>query len=171
MPGETPSVLDLYVLSFNADKKLIASSTALKQNLSTYLSQNRSINDSIKIKDAFVINIGIDFEIIVLPQYNNNLVITDCIVALQNYFNIDEWQINEPIVMKDLYILLDKIAGVQTVKNISITNKFGSVLGYSEYSYDISGAMLNNIIYPSLDPMIFEVKYPDTDIKGRVVSF
>jgi hypothetical protein len=171
MLGETPSILDLYVLSFNADKKLIVSSTALKQNLSTYLSQNRSINDSIKIKDAFVINISVDFEIIVLPQYNNNLVITDCITSLQDYFNIDKWQINEPIMMKDLYILLDKITGVQTVKNVSITNKFGTILGYSAYSYDISGATINSIVYPSLDPMIFEVKYPDTDIKGRVVSF
>jgi hypothetical protein len=171
MPGETPSVLDLYILSFDADKKLISSSPALKQNLSTYLSQNRSINDSIKIKDAFVINIGIDFEIIVLPQYNNNLVITNCITAIQDYFNIDKWQINEPIMIKDLYILLDKITGVQTVKDISITNKFGSILGYSPYSYDISGATLNNMIYPSLDPMIFEVRYPDSDIKGRVVSF
>lgn len=171
MPGETPSVLDLFILSFNADKKLITSSPALKQNLSTYLSQNRSINDSIKIKDAFVINIGVDFEVIVLPQYNNNLVITNCITAIQDYFNIDKWQINEPIMMKDLYILLDKITGVQTVKNISITNKFSTVLGYSEYSYDIPGATLNSVIYPSLDPMIFEVKYPDSDIKGRVVSF
>jgi len=171
LPGETPSVLNLYVLSFNSDKKLIQASNALKQNLSTYLSQNRSINDSIKIKDAFYINIGIDFEIIVLPQYNNNLVITDCIVSLQDYFNIDKWLINEPIVIKDLYILLDKITGVQTVKNISITNKSSAILGYSDYSYDIAGATKNNIIYPSLDPMIFEVRYPDNDIKGRVVSF
>jgi hypothetical protein len=171
LPGETPSVLNLYVLSFDTDKKLINSSTALKQNISTYLSQNRSINDSIKIKDAFYINIGIDFEIIVLPQYNNNLVVTDCITALQDYFNIDKWLINEPIVTKDLFILLDKVTGVQTVKNISITNKYGAILGYSPYSYDLAGATQNNIIYPSLDPMIFEVRYPNTDIKGRVVSF
>jgi hypothetical protein len=171
LPGETPSILNLYVLSFNADKKLINASNTLKQNISTYLSQNRSINDSIKIKDAFYINIGIDFEIIVLPQYNNNLVITDCITTLQDYFNIDKWLINEPIVLKDLYILLDKITGVQTVKNISITNKYGAILGYSPYSYDIAGATQNDIIYPSLDPMIFEIRYPNNDIKGRVVSF
>ena len=171
MPGETPSILDLYILSFDVNKKLIAPSIALKQNLSTYLSQNRSINDSVKIKDAFVVNIGVDFEIIVLPQYNNNLVITNCITAIQDYFNIDKWQINEPIMIRDLYILLDKITGVQTVKNISITNKYGSLLGYSIYSYDISGATINNIVYPSLDPMIFEIRNPDSDIKGRVVSF
>jgi hypothetical protein len=129
------------------------------------------INDSIKIKDAFVINIGVDFEIIVLPNYNSNLVIADCIVKLQDYFNIDKWQINEPIILRDLYVLLDKVNGVQTVKNISIVNKYGSALGYSNYSYDVTGATVNNVVYPSLDPMIFEVKYPNVDIKGKVVTF
>ena len=171
LPGETPSVLNMFILAYNADKKLITSSPSLKQNLSTYISQYRVINDSIKIKDAFIINIGVDFEIIVLPQYNNNLVLTNCITALQDYFNIDKWQINEPIILKDLFILLDKIEGVQTVKTVNITNNSGISLGYSAFSYDIPGAIQNNIIYPSLDPMIFEVKYPNKDIKGKVVSF
>jgi hypothetical protein len=43
-------------------------------------------------------------------------------------------------------------------------------LGYSQYGYDIPGATRNRIIYPSQDPSIFEVKYPNTDIKGRVVT-
>jgi hypothetical protein len=171
LPGEIPSILNLFLLSYNSDKKLINASDALKQNLSTYLSQYRVINDSIKIKDAFIINIGVDFEITVLPQYNNNLVLTNCIAALKDYFNIDKWQINEPIMLKDLFILLDKIDGVQTVKSVNIINKVGTALGYSQYNYDITGATQANVIYPSLDPMIFEVKYPDSDIKGRVVTF
>jgi hypothetical protein len=171
LPGETPSILNLFILSYDQNKYLTQASPALKQNLKTYLSQYRVINDSIKIKDAFVINIGVDFEIIVLPQYNNNLVLASCITSLQDYFNIDKWQINEPILLKDLYILLDKIDGVQTVKNVSIINKAGEILGYSQYSYDINGATINNVIYPSLDPMIFELKYPNNDIKGKVVTF
>jgi hypothetical protein len=171
LPGETPSILNLFILTYDINKHLILSSPALKQNLSTYISQYRVINDSIKIKDAFVINIGVDFEIIVLPNYNSNLVIADCIVKLQDYFNIDKWQINEPIILRDLYVLLDKVNGVQTVKNISIVNKYGSALGYSNYSYDVTGATVNNVVYPSLDPMIFEVKYPNVDIKGKVVTF
>jgi hypothetical protein len=171
LPGQIPSVLNLFVLAYDSDKKLKTASSALKQNLSTYLSQYRMINDSIKIKDAFVINIGIDFEITVLPQYNNNLVLLNCITSLQDYFNIDKWQINEPIILKDLFILLDKIEGVQTVKTVNVTNKVGTALGYSQYNYDIAGATQANIIYPSLDPMIFELKYPNSDIKGRVVTF
>jgi hypothetical protein len=171
LPGETPSILNLFILTYDIDKHLTPASNALKQNLSTYISQYRVINDSIKIKDVFIINIGVEFEIIVLPNYNSNLVIADCISKLQDYFNIDKWQINEPIMLRDLYILLDKVNGVQTVKNINITNKYGSSLGYSNYSYDISGATINNVIYPSIDPMVFEVKYPNVDIKGKVVIF
>jgi hypothetical protein len=169
LPGETPSVLNLYVLAFNNEGKLKTASPALKQNLKTYLSQYRVINDSIKIKDAFIINIGVEFDLIVLPEYNNNEVIFNCIKQLQDYFTINKWQINEPIILRDLYILLDKVDGVQTVKKINIINKVGINLGYSSYAYDIAGATQNNIIYPSLDPMIFEVKYPNTDIIGRVV--
>jgi hypothetical protein len=169
LPGETPSVLDLYILAFDNNKHLKIASTALKQNLSTYLSQYRVINDSIKIKDAFIINIGIEFDLIILPNFNNNEVIFNCIQALKDYFLIDKWQINEPIMLRDLYILLDKINGVQTIKKINIINKVGTNLGYSQYAYDINGATQNNVVYPSLDPMIFEVKYPDTDIVGRVV--
>ena len=167
--GESQSVLDLYVLSYNVNNQLTTTSAALKQNITTYLSQYRMVNDSVNIKDGFIINIGVNFDIIILPNYNSNEVLTKCIVALQDYFRIDNWQINQPIILRDIYILLDKIEGVQTVKNIDITNLSGENLGYSLYAYDIPSATQNNVIYPSLDPMVFEVKYPSQDIQGRVV--
>jgi len=167
--GEALGILDLYVLSYDFNKKLTTTSLALKQNLQTYLSFYRMINDSITIKDAFIVNIGVNFDIIVLPNYNSNEVLIKCLAALQDYFAIDKWQINQPIILRDIYILLDRIEGVQTVKNVSITNKVGTSLGYSQYSYDTAGATNGNVVYPSLDPMIFEVKYPNTDIQGRVV--
>ena len=170
LPGEAPSTLDLYVLSYDANKKLKPASNALKNNLKTYLSQYRMINDTIRIRDGYTINIGVEFDIIVLPEYNNSEVLISCINALKSYFEIDKWQMNEPIVLRDLYIMLDKLEGVQTVKTINVTNKVGITLGYSPFAYDIAGATQNNTIYPSLDPMIFEVKYPDSDIKGRIVS-
>ena len=165
----TVETLNLFILSQNNNGQFSTGTSTLKKNLRTYLSQYKIIGDSIEIKDAFIINISIDFEIIVLPNYNNNDVILKCITALQNHFNRDKWQINQPILLRDLFVLLDKIEGVQTVKNINILNKSGSTLGYSQYSYDISAATQNLVIYPSLDPSIFEIKYPNTDIKGKVV--
>ena len=167
--GEIPSTLDLYILSSNNQNQLVTGSAALKQNLSTYLSQYRVIGDTINIKDAFIINIGVDFDIITLPEYVNSEVLTNCISELQAYFAVSEWQINEPIVLRELYLLLDRVEGVQTVKNITISNKVGTIDGYSQYAYDVNGANISGVIYPSIDPMIFEVKYPQSDIRGRVV--
>lgn len=167
--ASTIETLCMYILSKNNQGTLTTSNSSLKKNLRTYLSQYRMIGDSIEIKDAYIINLGIDFEIIVLPNYINSQVILSCIDSLKTYFNINNWQINQPILIRDLYIRLDRVEGVQTVKNVQVSNKRGISEGYSEYSYDIEGATQNQVIYPSLDPSIFEIKYPNQDIKGRVV--
>ena len=165
----TVETLCMYILSQNNAGHLSQPTEALKKNLRTYLSQYKMIGDSIEIKNAYVINIGIDFEIIVLPNFINSQVILSCIQSLQEYFNLNNWQINEPIMINDLFVRLDRIEGVQTVKSISFSNKTGTSQGYSQYAYDIEGATLNKVIYPSLDPSIFEIRFPNRDIKGKVV--
>ena len=167
---ENLTSLDLYILSQDQNGKLRSASTSLKKNLKTYINQYRMIGDTIAIKDAFVININCDFEIITLPNYNNNEVLINCINALKTYFDINKWQINQPIITRDLFTTLDAIEGVQTVKKVLIGNKRGTTSGYSQYAYDIDGATQNGVIYPSLDPSIFEVKYSNQDIKGKVVT-
>jgi hypothetical protein len=163
-------LVSLYVLGLDANNNLNNPSPALLQNLQTYLSDYRMMTDAINIKPAYIINIGCDFEIIIRPNYTSQDVIARCILTLQDFFNINNWQINQPIILGDLYSLLDVVEGVQTVKDVKIVNKFGEVNGYSKYSYDISAGSLNGVIYPSLDPSIFEVKYLNTDIQGRVVT-
>ena len=165
----TIETLNLFCLGLNTQGHFSSPSPTLKKNLRTYLSQNRIIGDNIEIRDAFIININIDFEIIVLPEFNNNEILLRCIEELQGYFNKDKWQINQPILLRDLFILLDRIEGVQTIRSIQIGNKAGVTSGYSQYSYDIEGATQKQVIYPSLDPSIFEVRYPTQDIKGKVV--
>ena len=165
-----PLSLDMYILAYDNSKKLVTANTTLKQNLATYINQYRMVTDAINIKDAFYINIGINFDIKVQSGYNNNDVITSCIVALKNYFNIDNWTINQPIILSDIANILNgsNIKGVQSLIKLEIVNKQGG--DYSLYGYDISGATRQGNIYPSLDPSIFEVRYPDIDIQGRVVS-
>ena len=165
----TIETLNLWVLSQNSLGQFSIPTQTLKKNIRTYLSQYRIIGDNIEVRDAFIINIAVDFEIIVLPNFNNNDVILACINSLKSYFARDKWQINEPILMKDLFILLDKVQGVQTVQDVQIVNLTGTSLGYSDFAYDVNGAMIDNVIYPSIDPMVFEVKNPNQDILGRVV--
>jgi hypothetical protein len=168
---KNPLALDLYVLAYNSNKQLITSSNTLKNNLVTYLNQYRMITDAINIKDAFYINIGVNFDITVQSGYNNNDVVTNCITMLQNHFNIEKWQINQPITISEINSKLLQIQGVKSVVKVEIINKQDSTGNtYSQYGYDISGATKNDNIYPSLDPSIFELRYPNTDIQGRVVA-
>lgn len=164
------SVLDLYILSYNDSSKLAYASSTLKQNLKSYLSNYRMIGDNINIKDAFIINIGCDFDIITDPEVNNAEVLRNCIINVQVFFLTNKWQINQPIILRQIEQIIDNTTGVQTVKNLKITNKVGASRNYSQYAYDIDGATQNKVIYPSIDPMIFEVKFPNEDIKGRVVN-
>jgi len=163
-----PLSLDMYVLAYDNNKKLTTATNTLKSNLATYINQYRMVTDAVNIKDAFYINIGVDFDITVQRDYNNSDVVTNCILSLQNYFDIDKWTINQPISISDIISNLVKVKGVQSVVKIEITNKQGG--NYSPYAYDISGATRQNNIYPSIDPSIFEVRYPNTDIQGRVLG-
>lgn len=163
-------LVSLYVLSLNSSGQLDYPSPALLQNIQTYLSEYRMMTDAVNIKPAYIINIACNFDVVIRPNYVGQDVIARCIIALQNYFNIGNWQINQPIILGDIYSLLDVVEGVQSVKDIRIENKSGEALGYSKYSYDISAGSLNGVVYPSLDPSIFEIKYPNLDINGRVVT-
>jgi len=163
--------LGFYVLGYDGNDKLVSVNNATKENLKTYMNYHRILTDAIEIKDAFVINIGIEFDIITLPDQNGNQVILRCIDRLKKYFNVKNWQINQPIVISNIYTELDRVEGVQTVTNVKIVNLHDQTMGYSRHVYNIDKATKNGIIFPSLDPSIFEIKYPDTDIIGRVRAF
>ena len=166
-----PLAMNMYVLGYNSSKQLVQLNQAIKENLKTYLDYYRILTDAVNIKDAFIINIGVNFEISVLPNYNSNEVLLNCISALQSFFDIDKWQINQPIIKSDITTTLANVKGVQSVIGVSLNNLFDTTFGYSGNIYDLNSATKNGIIYPSLDPSIFEVKFSTRDIKGRVVNY
>jgi hypothetical protein len=168
--ARNPLLVTMYTLGLDSQGNLAQPTAALLQNIQTYIADYRMLTDAIKIKSAYVIDLGVNFDIIIRPSYNGQDVISRCLISLQDFFNIDNWQINEPIILSDVYSNLDAIDGVQTVKNVQIVNLSGTSSGYSQYSYDIQAATIDDVIYPSMDPSIFEVKFPQTDIKGRVVT-
>ena len=166
-----PLALNLYILGYDQNKNITTVNRAIKENLKTYISHYRMLTDSINIRDAYIVNIQVNFDIIPLRDRNANEVLLTCVNAMRDYFNIDKWQINQPIVLSDIYNMLLMQPGVQTVTKVDISNLNDSSLGYSNIFYGIQQATRNGIIYPSLDPMIFEVKYPDNDIKGRIATY
>jgi len=163
-----PLSLSIFTLAYDNNKNLTPATATLKNNLKTYLSEYMILTDALNIKDAFVINIGINFDIIVKPNYIGKDVLLACTNLLKDYFNITKWNINQPINLSSIYTLLDQVKGVQTVQKVEIVNNAGGI--YSQYEYGIQGATRSNIVYPSYDPCIFEIKFPDTDIKGRITT-
>jgi hypothetical protein len=99
-PSERDQVLvSMYVLGLDNNGNLAQPSSALVQNLQTYLSEYRMMTDAINIKPAYVINIGCNFDITVRPNFTGQDVVARCLIQLQDFFNVDNWQINEPIIL------------------------------------------------------------------------
>ena len=166
-----PLALNFYVLGYDSNTNLTQINNATKENLKLYLGYHRMLTDAINIKDAYIINIQVEFDIITMPDQNGNQVILRCIDRLKKYFDIKKWQINQPIVISNVYTELDKVEGVQTVVGVNFENVYDPTVGYSGNAYDINGATRDGVIFPSLDPSIFEIRYPDNDIIGRVRAF
>ena len=175
-----PFALNLYLLGYNSSKQLTNLNDGVKTNIQTYLSQFRMITDAINIKNAFVINIGVQFNILTKVGYNKQEVVLRAIQKVREFFQIDKWQIGQPIILADLSYQISLTEGVSAVVPPSennpnglpviITNKFSAASGYSGNVYDITTATKDGVVYPSMDPSCFELKFPATDIEGRVVG-
>jgi len=164
-----PNAVNLYVLGYNRDGKLTTLNSLVKRNLAKYLESYRMLTDEVNILDGFVVNIGVNFDIVVYRNFNMNDVIARCIDAISDFFDIDKWKIQQPIILSDLRSTIGSIEGVQSVMNVEIVNKYKFKDGrdYQNYRYPIDESIINDVIYPSLDPCIFEIRYPETDIVGR----
>jgi len=175
-----PLALNMYTLGYTGTKKLTPLTLAVKQNLKTYLSQYRLMTDAVNIKNAWIINIGVRFNYICRAGFNKEEVTLRCINKVRDFFNIDRWQINQPIIIQELAYELSIVDGVGAIvppeldnpkkTPVLIYNKYRSRDGYSGNIYDIDYATKDGIVYPSLDPSIFELKYPDLDVEGKAIG-
>ena len=176
-----PLAMNMYTLGYDSDKKLTKMNQTSKENLKTYLSQFRLVTDAVNIKDAYVINIAVNFSILTKTGFNKNDVLLRCVSTVQDFFDIDRAQIGQPIVLSDIAYQISLIDGVSSIvppiennttppQTIVIENKYKLEEGYSGNYYDIASGLIDGVLYPALDPSIFEIKYPNSDIKGKVVG-
>jgi hypothetical protein len=164
-----PFAINMYLLGYDGNKKLTNLNQAVKQNLKTYIGEYRIITDAVNIIDGFIVNIGVDFEVICYSNYNKREVLTNCLKELQDYFNIDNWTFNKPINISEIELILANVEGVMSVPSVKINNLCAQDGTYAPNDYNIDEATKGKIVYPSLDPCVFEVKYPNKDIKGRAI--
>ena len=162
-----PFAINLYTLGYDSNGNLTNLNRAVKENLKTYINEYRMLTDGINIIDGFIINIGVNFEITTYKNFNQREIVLTCINELKSFFDVNNWQFNQPINLSDIELTLAMVEGVASVQSVEIVNRCGGI--YARNSYDIKAATKNKIIYPSLDPSVFEVKFPDKDIKGKAI--
>lgn len=163
-----PFAINLYVLCYDNNQRLITSNAAIRQNLTSYLNQYRMLTDSVNIIDGYIINIGVDFTIIVYKNYNKREVLANCINLVQQFFNINNVKFCQPINLSRLRLEIAKVDGVQSVTQLKVKNLTLKDGDYSPYEYNIEKATVDEVVYPSIDPSVFEVRFPTKDIVGRV---
>lgn len=166
-----PLAVQLFIISRDAEDKLIVSSDTLKTNLRRYLNTYRMISDAIDIKDAAVVNLSLYFTIVCDPSMNKSTLLANIIKDLSDQLQVKNLQINQPIVLSDIVSTIFARKGVIAVDEIVFKNVSGTVKNreYSSVNYDVVRNTRNSILYPP-NGGIFEVRFPEVDIVGKAVS-
>ena len=166
------ATVQLFVLSKDENNNVIVPTQVLKDNIKQYLRSYRMLTDQVEILDGSIINVGIDFSIIVKSSVAKQLVLGNCLLVLKEFFSVDNWQMGQPIVVSELYELLHNVDGVLSVSNIEIINFVGkdndTGLEYSDEKFAIVDASAFGVIAPPANALL-SVKYPLKDIRGSAL--
>ena len=168
--ANNPLASQLFIISRDAESRLVLSPDSLKINLRRYLNDYRMISDAIDILDAQVVNFTLNFEIVSDPTANKKLILQQILVRLRKYFDIKNFQIDQPIVLQDISNIIFNTQGVISINNIRFDNLVGqnSNRTYSDVHWDITLNTTKGLVIPPAGG-IFELRFPDVDITGRAV--
>tara|TARA_R100001510_G_C7656794_1_gene217249 strand:+ start:9364 stop:11160 length:1797 start_codon:yes stop_codon:yes gene_type:complete len=165
-PDSQKRNLNVYILSESPEGKLINSNDTIKENVKTWLNHYRMINDTIDILDPFIINFGINFIVKPEPLSDKFAVLNDCVEALANEFSTPLF-VGESISMSKIFNILNNVSGVNDTVKAQIINKNTS--NYSNVFFRVLDNMSpdgDRVVCPK--NAIFEMKFPQVDIKGKL---
>ena len=158
--------LNMYVVSEDANGYLTPSNNTIKQNLKTWLTKNKMVNDTIDILDAKVVNVAIDYEAVGRLDMSKFDIIQAANAALRNNFTRDP-SIGEAFWITDVYKVLKEVEGIVDVTNVNVSLKTGG--NYSNVSLSIVDRTSPDGRYVDIPKnCIVEIKYPKQDINGVI---
>ena len=160
----------LFTVNRDANGKLKSTPDIIKRNLATYINQYRLISDSIDILDSQIINLNIVYNVVLDARVDRTSTLIVINNALKDYFNIKNFQIDQPIFTGDIINLILNQDGVLSIDRYKISTLSGIVSErvYSNIFFDINAATKRGVITPPAGG-IFELKFPDSDIIGNAV--
>lgn len=159
--------LNIYIASEDRFGNFATSSETIKNNLKVWLSNNKMINDTLDILDAKVVNLGINFSIISDTNFNPYEVLNQATNELKFYFLSAKMNIGEPIRYGDILRILKNVEGLLDVVDLEIVRKIGSSYSTAIFNIDQMTTADGRVVVAPSD-VVFEIKFPDTDIVGTV---
>lgn len=165
--------LDIHVLSKDENGNLAQATDTLVNNLKRYLTPFRMLTDGVNILRTDIIDLRIDFGVVISAKSNRTEVLAKCLSVLKDHLSVDNLAIGQPIILSDLSSLLQNVLGVVSVYSLKIKNVFGNVDGliYEDNTgrsvrFDTQAWTQNGILYCP-QGKIFQIKYPNKDINGE----
>ena len=156
----------MFVMSQDEEGFVVPTNSIIKNNLKNWLSIYRSINDTVDIMDAKVVNFGIEFSVVTSQNFNSTDVMSSAVFELQDYYS-DQLYIGEPIYISEIYRRLNRVNGVVDVNNVKVFIRSGGI--YSPNFLDLDDIMSRDgTYYKTPKNVIFELKYPNLDIRGVI---
>lgn len=165
-----PLAAQMFVICRNARNQLVPASDSLKKNLSTYLNEYRMISDAIDILDARVINLQINFKVVVDPTLNKELVLQNVLSKIKDFVNTSNINIDQPLIINDIQNVIYNTSGIVTVVGVEIKNIYGTIDNreYSNQTFNVNSFTKKGILFGP-PGSIFEIRYPNFDIIGTAV--
>lgn len=172
---EEMNKINVYILGLDGDSKLTNSSTsALKDNISTYLADYRMLNDYVTITDGRIIHLGFEIDLYIDKQVTQSQVISQVITDVQNYMDINKYQMGDNIYVSNLLKEINNVGGVINVIDLRVYNKVGGIYSLNEISQPYLDAETRQIdltgdytLFGEPTSM-FEILEPTKDIAVRV---
>jgi len=166
-PNSQKRNLNLYVISENSQNQLTATNSTIKNNLKTWLNQYRMINDTIDILDPYILNLGIEFTIKAATGTDKYVLLDNAVTALSDTYST-AFYIGEPVYITNIFSTLQSVPGILDVVTVKLTSKVGGT--YGSANIDINANLSPDGTYLIIPAnAIAEIKFPATDIRGKVV--
>lgn len=173
---EIQNKIRVYTLTLDSDGNLNTSSTStLKNNIATYLSNYRMLNDYVEVSNGKVFNLGFEVDLFIDKQFSQSEIVGQVISTITEYFDINKWGMGDNIYIAQLIEQINNVAGVLNVVDLRIFNKVGegkySANEVSQPYIDDETRQIDLLGEYTLfgDPIgMFEIKIPSSDIKVRV---
>lgn len=173
---EIQNKIRVYTLTLGEDGALSTNSTStLRNNIATYLSNYRMLNDYVEVSNGKIYNLGFEVDLFIDKQFSQSTIISQAINTITDYFDINKWDMGDNIYLAQLIEQINNVPGVLNVIDLRVYNK----VGQGQYSS-------NEVPQPYIsdetrqidllgeytlfgDPTgMFEIKIPSKDIKVRV---